>query len=140
MAGAYVVEQDDLVVVLEFRRDEPPHVLVTSKTVSKKQRLSALAGHSHVVSSKYICCHYGTTPGDRRDLRGSPPVAFYANAKLRFGRPGLFNAITRELRPIPAPDCASAYLRGMNIEATDELERFRVREMKVRESSRRREL
>src|SRR5688572_28652103 len=79
-----VIEQDDLVVVLEIRGDEAPHVLVASKTVSKKQRLGALAGHLHVVSSKYIYCHCGATPGDRRDLRGSTPVAFYANAKLRF--------------------------------------------------------
>src|SRR5687767_11945332 len=64
MPGPYIVKQDDLVVVLEIRRDEPPHVLVASKAVSKKQRLGALAGHLHVVSTKYICCHCGATPGD----------------------------------------------------------------------------
>src|ERR1700760_3057741 len=53
-AGADVVEQHDLEIVLKLRRHEAPHVLVAAETMGEHHAPPASSAHVHVVPGQYV--------------------------------------------------------------------------------------
>jgi hypothetical protein len=57
LAGTDVVEEHDLVVVLERRRHEAPHVLVAAESVREQHGLLAASRDLHVVAANHVLRH-----------------------------------------------------------------------------------
>src|SRR5687768_10188471 len=53
-----IVEQHKLVITLEIRRDEPPHVLITPESMSEQHRLRSAAENGNVVATQDILIHF----------------------------------------------------------------------------------